>query len=130
MKPFLIACKFTPIFPYKQENVRLRNILYEKRKIFVKTPANAGYLAVGVCGRWVVALSLVVALLVQNRALWQHFVLIELEIIPCVVVRYVFNHSAEYFVVIGQQSFLYVGSENIAKQTAEILVARIAQERA
>ena len=54
--------------------------------------------------------------------------LIELEVSACVVVRDVLDHASESLAVVGELSCLDVVAKQIAEQTAEILVARVAQE--
>ena len=56
--------------------------------------------------------------------------LIELEITLGVVVGDVLYHTIKYLVVIGKKTLLYVVAEDVAEQTTEILMTRIAQERA
>ena len=58
------------------------------------------------------------------------FYLIELEITLFVVVGDVLYHTRKYLVVVGKKTLLYVVAENVAEQTTEILMTRIAQERA
>ena len=58
------------------------------------------------------------------------FFLIELEISSCVVVGNVLYHLAQQFAIVGQQPLLHIVAKEVAEDAAEILVARIAQERA
>ena len=57
-------------------------------------------------------------------------ILVELEIVLGVVVGNVLNHTRETFHIVWQQTLLHIVSEQVAKQTSEILMARVAQERA
>ena len=56
--------------------------------------------------------------------------LIELEITAGVIIRNVLDHTSQCLAVIGKQSFLYIVTKEVAEDTTEILMARIAQERA
>lgn len=55
----------------------------------------------------------------------QHFKLIELEIIACIVIADILNHSRQALHVVRQQSLLHVVSKQVAKQATEIFVAWI-----
>ena len=58
------------------------------------------------------------------------FLLIELEIVLCVVVRNVFHHLAQQLAIVGQQALLHIVAQQVAEDATEVLMARIAQERA
>ena len=58
------------------------------------------------------------------------FFLIELEISSCVVVGNVLYHLAQQLAIVGQQPLLHIVAKEVAEDAAEILVTRIAQERA
>ena len=55
---------------------------------------------------------------------------IELEVVLGIVVRYVLYHAAEHLLIVGQQALFNVVAKDVAEQTAEVLMTRIAQERA
>ena len=50
-------------------------------------------------------------------------ILIELEIVACVVVADVLNHAGETLHVVWQKALLHVVAEQVAEQTAEVLMA-------
>ena len=56
--------------------------------------------------------------------------LVETEVTAGIVVRNVFDHTAQRGIVIGYQSILHIGTYQVAEQAAEVLMARIAEERA
>ena len=58
------------------------------------------------------------------------FFLIELKISSCVVVGNVLHHLAQQLAIVGQQPLLHIVAKEVAEDAAEVLVARIAQERA
>ena len=60
----------------------------------------------------------------------EYFLLIEFKVSACVVIGDVLNHASEGLAVVGQLSVLDVVSEQVAEQTAEVLMTRIAQEGA
>ena len=54
---------------------------------------------------------------------------IELEVVLGIVVRYVLYHAAEHLLIVGQQALFNVVAKDVAEQTAEVLMTRIAEER-
>ena len=50
-------------------------------------------------------------------------ILIELEIVACVVVADVLNHAGETLHVVWQKALLHVVAEQVSEQTAEVLMA-------
>ena len=56
--------------------------------------------------------------------------LIELEIAACIVVRDVLHHAAKGLTVVRKQSLLNVVAQQVAEYATEVLMTRIAQERA
>lgn len=52
-------------------------------------------------------------------------ILIELEIVACVVVADILNHTRETLHIVRQQALLYIIAEQVAKQTTEVLMTRI-----
>ena len=58
----------------------------------------------------------------------QLYDLIKLEITSGVVVRDVFHHTSKDFHIVGQQALFHIITQEVAKDTTEILMTRIAQE--
>ena len=56
--------------------------------------------------------------------------LVETEVTAGIVVRYILDHTAQRGVVIGYQAVLHISTYQVAEQAAEILMTRIAEERA
>lgn len=55
---------------------------------------------------------------------------IEFEVATCVVVGNIFDHTCQRLHIVGQQAFLHIIAEEVTEQSAEILMARIAEEGA
>ena len=56
--------------------------------------------------------------------------LIEAEVASCVIVADILDHAGERLHVVGQQSLLHVIPQEVAEETAEVLMSRIREERA
>jgi hypothetical protein len=54
---------------------------------------------------------------------------LEIEVTLCIIIADVFNHSSQTLHIIRKKSTLYVIAQQVAQQSAEILMARIAEER-
>ena len=55
--------------------------------------------------------------------------LIKIKVSAGIIVRDVFNHADKCFLVVREKALFNVVSENVAEQSSEILMTRIAQER-
>ena len=55
--------------------------------------------------------------------------LTELEVATGIIVGDVFHHLSKQLAIIWHKPALHVGAQQVAQQTAEILMARITQER-
>ena len=55
---------------------------------------------------------------------------LEFKVILCVIIADVFNHPVQSFLVVREQALLDIIAKQVAKQTAEILMAGIREERA
>ena len=54
--------------------------------------------------------------------------LVELEIVLCVVVRDILNHTRKALHIVRKQSLFNIVTQEVAKQSSEVLMTRIAQE--
>ena len=55
---------------------------------------------------------------------------LEFKVILCVIIADVFNHPVQSFLVVRKQALLDIIAKQVAKQTAEILMAGIREELA
>lgn len=55
-------------------------------------------------------------------------ILIELEIVACIVVADILNHTRETLHIVRQQTLLHIIAEQVAKQTTEVLMTWVAEE--